>query len=90
MKGKPFVLLGVNGDDDRATALKAMTDRSMTWPSLWNKSKFGGLVDAWGVRGWPTVYVLDASGVIRYDAVLGDELERAVEKLVTEAGETRK
>ena len=40
--------------------------------------------DAWQVDRFPTVYVLDSKGVIRYKGVRGQELEAAVEELLTE------
>jgi len=85
LKDRPFVLLGVNGDDDRAKAAEVMTKQGMTWPSLWNGGKTGGIVDRLGVRSWPTVYVVDARGVIRYKNVRGEALEEAVNRLVVEA-----
>ena len=36
----------------------------------------------WGVRGWPTIYVLDDKGVIRYKNVRGSAIDKAVETLV--------
>ena len=85
LKDRPFVLLGVNGDDDRAKAAEVMTKQGMTWPSLWNGGKTGGIADRLGVRSWPTVYVVDARGVIRYKNVRGEALEEAVNRLVVEA-----
>ena len=86
LEGKPFVLLGVNGDDDRAKAAEVMTKEAMTWPSFWNGGKLGGIADKLGVRAWPTVYVLDAEGVIRYKNVRGESLDEAVDRLVAEVG----
>jgi len=90
MAGKPFVLLGVNGDDDRVKAAETMTKEKMSWPSLWNGSKMGGFVDKLGVRSWPTIYVIDAQGVIRYKNVRGESLDQAVDLLVKEAETGRK
>ena len=39
---------------------------------------------AWGVRSFPTVYVLDSKGVVRYINVREDALDRAVDKLLSE------
>jgi len=36
------------------------------------------------VRGWPTIYVLDAKGVIRYTNVGGEAMDRAVDALLKE------
>jgi len=85
LKDRPFVLLGVNGDDDRAKAVGVMTKESMTWPSLWNGGATGGLVERLGVRSWPTIYVIDARGVIRYKNERGEALEKAVDRLLAEA-----
>ncbi len=84
MAGRPFTLIGIDGDDDREAAKKAMIRESMTWPSVWNGGMSGGIVADWGVRAWPTVYVLDGHGVIRYQALHGEMLGRAVEHLVAE------
>jgi thiol-disulfide isomerase/thioredoxin len=85
-KDKPFVIVGVNGDDDRGKAKEVMAKEKMTWPSFWNgdKGPDGPLSRAWNVRGWPTIYVLDAKGVIRAKNLRGEELEKAVEELLKE------
>jgi thiol-disulfide isomerase/thioredoxin len=90
LEGKPFVLLGINGDDDRAKTAEAMKKEAMTWPSLWNGGKLGGIVAKLGVRAWPTVYVIDAQGVIRYKNVRGEPLDQAVDRLVAEAEAAQK
>ena len=68
MKKQPFVLIGVNGDSDRSQAKQVAATEAMTWRSFWNgpKGKEGPISDAWNVRGWPTVYLLDPKGVIRH------------------------
>jgi len=62
-----------------------MTKEAMTWPSLWNGGATGGIVDRLGVRSWPTIYVVDALGVIRYKNERGEALEKAVDRLLAEA-----
>lgn len=84
LEGKRFVLLGVNGDEDRAKARRAMREKQMTWPSWWAEGPEGALALKWNVQGWPTVYVLDAKGVIRYKDVQGKELDAAVDTLLQE------
>lgn len=85
LKDRPFVLLGINGDDDRAKAAALMKKEAMTWPSLWNGGSTGGIVDRLGVRSWPTVYVIDAKGIIRYKNVYRENLQKAVDRLLAEA-----
>ena len=66
-KGQPFALVGVNGDGTRDAAKHAMQEEHMTWRSFWNEGgRNGAIPDQWNVHGWPTVYVLDPSGVIRF------------------------
>jgi thiol-disulfide isomerase/thioredoxin len=86
LKDKPFVMVGVNGDDDRAKAKEVTAKESMTWRSFWNgdKGPDGPISRAWNVRGWPTVYVLDPAGVIRFKHLRGEDLDKAVDQLLGE------
>jgi hypothetical protein len=63
--GKPFAVFAVNADEDRAAGRKARADTGMTWPSVWD-GKLGPVARRWNVQMWPTKYLIDASGVIRY------------------------
>ncbi len=86
-KGRPFALVGVNGDSSKMSAAKAVTENQISWPSFWNgKEGPGGPIPvAWNVRSWPTIYVLDGQGVIRYKNLRGKRLDEAVEQLVSAA-----
>ncbi len=89
MEGKPFVLLGVNSDRDREALKKVLVDEKITWRSFWNGGSTGGPISAaWHVQGWPTLYIIDAKGVIRQKylgAPPGDTIDKEMEKLVQEA-----
>jgi thiol-disulfide isomerase/thioredoxin len=86
MRRRPFVLLGVNGDEDREKAKSVSLKEGITWRSFWNERPHGPISLKWGVTGWPTVYVVDAGGVIRNnDSLRGPDLDQAVESLVAEA-----
>lgn len=61
---------------------QAIESGEITWPCWWEGGKEWPIATRWGVRGFPTVYVLDGSGVIRYKDVRGDELTEAVSFLV--------
>ncbi len=86
-KGRPFVLLGVNGDDTRENGGKAVQKHAIPWRSFWNgaRGSADSIAAAWNVRGWPTVYVIDAKGVIRQKYLHGRRLDEPLEKLVAEA-----
>jgi hypothetical protein len=67
LANKPFVLIGVNSDDDRDEIKKTVKKEEITWRSFWNGgSPMGDISCEWNVMGWPTVYVIDAKGTIRW------------------------
>src|SRR5262249_135939 len=70
MKGRPFVLIGVNGDDDREKAKAVSAREGVNWRSFWPGGPDRGIPLEWGVSLWPTVYVIDANGVIRDDGLV--------------------
>jgi len=88
MEGKPFALVGVNSDRDKAELKKAMEKENITWRSFWNGGSTGGPIStAWAVRGWPTLYLIDHKGVIRKKWVgsPGNEvMDKEIDKLVKE------
>ena len=67
LAGKPFVLLGINSDKDRK-AIKTVTEQErITWRSWWDGGGIEGpIATKWQISNWPTLYVLDAHGVVRY------------------------
>jgi hypothetical protein len=82
---QPFALLGINSDGDREELKKVMAQEHITWRSWWNPTGKGGAIsDAWGVRGWPTIYILDADGRVRYQNVRGEAMDHAVDTLLAE------
>jgi hypothetical protein len=86
LANKPFALLGVNSDDTRETLKNAMAKEQLTWRSWFDGgSTDGPIATQWNVSAWPTLYVLDAKGVIRYKNLRGEKLEEAIDKLVKEA-----
>ena len=66
LEGKPFVLLGVNSDESRKELKAVMKKEKITWRSFWNGGRDGPISREWGIRGWPTLVIIDAKGVIRY------------------------
>src|SRR5262249_10699180 len=75
MEGRPFALVGVNSDKNRADIKKVMENEQITWPCFWNGgSARGPIAMAYRVRDWPTTFVFDARGVIRYRNLRGGEL----------------
>src|SRR5262245_37945582 len=85
LEGKPFALLGVNSDKDREQLKEVLKKENITWRSFWNGgSPAGPIARAWRVHIWPTIFVIDARGVIRYRGVRGQALDEAVDTLLKE------
>jgi thiol-disulfide isomerase/thioredoxin len=88
LKGKPFVLVSISADAKKETLTDFLKTEKMPWTHWWNGAE-GGIVEDWDVSYYPTIYVLDAQGVIRHRDLRGEDLERAVTNLLKEM-ETKK
>ena len=86
LANEPFALIGVNSDANLEELRPRLKEESITWRSFWNGADgtSGNIAERWNVQSWPTIYVLDAAGVIRYKNVKGDELDEAIETLLAE------
>jgi hypothetical protein len=86
-EGKPFALVGVNSDAKKGLQ-ETIEKEKMTWRSFWDgPDSAGPIASKWHIHGWPTLYVLDAKGVIRHKWVgsPGDQvIDEAIEKLIFE------
>ena len=90
LENRPFALIGINSDRDKDALKNVLEKENITWRSFWNgpKGTQGPISEAWHVRGWPTLYIIDHKGVIRHKFLgsPGDKvLDEAIEKLVEEA-----
>lgn len=88
LAGKPFALVGVNSDSDLKKLKERMKHEEITWPSFADGQTSGPISTAWKVHGWPTIYILDANGIIRYESVGANEpaIDAALAKLLGELG----
>lgn|SRR5262245_28005836 len=87
LEGKPFALIGVNSDTNRDQLKQVLIDERITWRSFWNGGSTGGPISRqWRVEGWPSIWVIDAKGVIRYRNVRGQAMDDAVDALLKEMG----
>jgi hypothetical protein len=85
LENKPFALIGLNSDGDKEALREVLEKENITWRSFWDGGTTSGpIATAWNVRGWPTIYVLDAQGRIRYRGVRGEAMDKAVDTLLAE------
>jgi len=85
LANEPFALIGVNSDP-KEKVLSALKRESITWRSYWDGGNTSWpIASRWNVRGWPTIYVLDQKGMIRYKNVRGSAMDKAVDALLAEA-----
>lgn len=89
LEGKPFVILGVNSDHDRAELKKVIAREEITWRSFWNGGSTQGRISSrWDLQGWPTLFLIDAKGIIRHKHVGSPDekvLDEEIDKLIAEA-----
>ena len=87
-KNEPFAIVGINSDPDLEALKPVRAKENISWRSFWNgpEGTNGPISTTWNVHGWPTLYILDAQGVIRCKMVGGDEklIDATLEKLLAE------
>jgi thiol-disulfide isomerase/thioredoxin len=83
--GKPFTIVGVNCIDTNSKAAATVKEQKMTWPSFVD-GEDGPIATGWNISEFPSMYLIDAKGVIRLKNPQGEkELEAGIAKAVKEA-----
>jgi len=95
MSGRPFELVGVNGDPELTDDVKqTILEKKITWRSFKNQQKDSPpLSETWEIGGWPTIYVIDHKGIIKHVQLGGGEPEKLgklIEDLVKTAEKDKK
>jgi thiol-disulfide isomerase/thioredoxin len=83
MKDKPLKVVSISFDDTKEELTKFLEKEKMPWVHWFNGAD-GPIGKAWNIKYFPTIYVIDAKGVIRYKGVRGKEMDQAVETLLGE------
>ena len=84
LREQPFALIGINSDGPVDKVKPMLAKNEISWRQAIDGSTTGPLATKWNVQGWPTIYVVDAKGVIRFKDVRDQEMEDAVTKLLGE------
>jgi peroxiredoxin len=82
LAGKPFALLGVSCGDPLDLAKETAKKHRMEWPCWWDgdETRSGPIQTDYDTQHWPSVYVIDAEGIIRAIDAHGAELDKAVDE----------
>ncbi len=93
MEKKPFSLISVSVDTEKATLTEFLEKEPMPWTHWWDSGKDNPVLKKYRVRAFPTIYVLDHMGVIRHKWIGSpgnDKIDKAIEDLVKEAEMAKK
>ena len=91
LENEPFVLVGMNSEESPEKFKAAAGREQITWPCFFDGGGTDGpIATKWGVRSWPTTFVIDAEGIIRYRDVRGEQMDQAVDALLKEMKEKTK
>lgn len=86
LKDRKFALLGVNSDSSVDELKEVVAKENITWRHWFDGPGTNGpIATMFNVSGWPTIYVVDAEGKIRFKNLRGEALEHAIETLLAEA-----
>jgi beta-lactamase regulating signal transducer with metallopeptidase domain/thiol-disulfide isomerase/thioredoxin len=91
LNGKPFAIVGVNGDDEDQEAKAAVAQNGITWRSFASGKGHGSIAQAWHVWSWPTIYLIDQKGIIRkqWTDARPAEFNRAIDQLLAVETESK-
>jgi len=83
----PFAIVSVETGESREATRKVKADERLAYRSWWDAQPAGGagpIASAWNVGGFPSIYVLDGRGVIRYVDLRYEDLLKGVRQLLQE------
>jgi thiol-disulfide isomerase/thioredoxin len=84
LEGKPFVLVSVSVDEKKEDLTEFQKKEPMPWVHWWDGEN-GAVAKTFRVKGFPTLYLIDAKGVIRkkwIGAPDGAALDKAVDEVI--------
>ena len=96
LAGRPFAMLGVNTDNTRDDAKRAVQRDQLNWSSWFDgRGGAGTICQSWRITSFPQIYLIDHNGVIRkklvgYDEAALKKLALEVDELVRDAEDAKK
>ncbi|WIO74010.1 TlpA disulfide reductase family protein [Porticoccaceae bacterium LTM1] len=87
LANKPFEVISISVDDDVETVLGYQdSEQPMPWVN-WHIGPDSEILTQWGVRGYPTYYLVDAEGVIISNKYLDDAVKDQIREAVNKSAE---
>jgi len=83
-QAQPVAFVGVNSDGDQAAAKQLIERERLSPATFWVEDTENPVHERFHVRAWPKTYVLDARGVIRFEPHFPEEIDQAVQTLLSE------
>ena len=77
--GEPFALIGVNCLDKLEHIQKAVKEKGLNWRSFFAGND-STIPDLYKVKGYPTVVIIDAEGIVR--SVAHGEQDKVIKELL--------
>jgi thiol-disulfide isomerase/thioredoxin len=82
-----LVILSIMADKEKQDSVEAVESGKVTWNVYWDGNR-GPTNTRWGVRGYPTVYIIDKQGrVAGYDDLRGEQLKQKIAELISASDE---
>jgi thiol-disulfide isomerase/thioredoxin len=88
LKDKPFALISISVDEKKETLKEFLSNEKMPWTHWWNGAR-AGVIEDWNIEYFPTIYVIDAKGVIRHKNLREQKLEDAVNELLKDVDQNK-
>lgn len=83
-KPEQFTILGIDSDP-KPVLEKVIKAGTIIWPCIAD-GRGGPIAEQWGIRQYPTLFLLDHKGVIRYHDEIRDDvvMKQALQTLMAE------
>ncbi len=93
LEKKPFALISVSVDAEKATLTEFLDKEPMPWGHWWDMGEKNPVAKKYRVRAFPTIYVIDHAGIIRHKWIGSpgnDAMDKAIADLVQQAEKAAK
>jgi hypothetical protein len=91
LANRPFALLGISCDEDHDAVRRMIESERLTWHN-WVDSPENPVCSEWHVEYLPSIYILDANGIIRFtpdDFSSAEDVDRVVNELLGKVEQTK-